>query len=180
MGSAASTASSATTAPPATPALPALPPVLAGLPALVVKDGVGLGGLAAEAQALALAVVWATLPGGPMTERQVNDALKAALAAPAVFLDTDHVELRRWLVDAGWLTRDGFGREYRRVAAAAVAAPWRDLAAALRGLDVAECVQRWRAEKAAQRAARRQAFAGGSGGAGGSAGAAQGSVPARP
>ena len=29
-------------------------------------------------------------------------------------LQTDHVELRRWLVDAGFVTRDGWGHAYAR------------------------------------------------------------------
>jgi hypothetical protein len=129
------------------------------LQALVVKQGVGLGGLAPAERALALALAWAALPVSPMSERDVNVQLQQALAGPALCLDTDHVELRRWLVDSGFLQRDGFGREYRRVAAAALPEDLRPAAAALQGLDVAAFATATRAAHAQQRQARREAWA---------------------
>ena len=51
-----------------------------------------------------------------MDEPGVNVHLKQALQGAARCLDTDHVELRRWLCDAGWLQRDGWGRAYQRAA----------------------------------------------------------------
>jgi hypothetical protein len=106
----------------------------------------------------------ATLPADkPLTEREVNEALKAALAGAACWLATDHVELRRWLVDAGWLTRDGYGREYRALAHAALPpapAPHQALARALATMDVTRWVaaerevqERMRAERKARWAA---------------------------
>ncbi len=83
---------------------------------LVVKNGVSVGCLSEDQRAAALALAWGSLPQTSMSEPEVNRALKAALHGAARCLTTDHVELRRWLVDARWLTRDGFGREYRRVA----------------------------------------------------------------
>lgn len=82
---------------------------------LVVKNGVSLGVLSEDQRPAALALAWATLPATPMSEPDVNRTLKAALSGAVRCLATDHVELRRWLVDARWLVRDGFGREYRRV-----------------------------------------------------------------
>lgn len=89
------------------------------LRALVVKEGVALGGLTAHERRLALAVVWRCVSAAwarraapSWSEREVNTVLKQALSEAAAFLATDHVELRRWLIDAGWLTRDGFGRAY--------------------------------------------------------------------
>lgn len=138
-------------------------PSSAELPArlrrLVVKQGVGLGLLAADERALALAWVWAGLPPeGVMNEREVNTVLQAQLAGPAACLDTDHVELRRWLVDAGWLQRDGYGREYRRVPGgpAAHAALVQALAALLQGTDPSAWAAAQRATHAAERAARRE------------------------
>lgn len=123
---------------------------------LVVKDGVSLGGLSLAEQALALAVAHAALPADTVLhEREVNVALKAALAGPARWLDTDHVELRRWLVDAGWLQRDGFGREYRAVAHAALRAELQPLARTLATLgDLTRWVANERARKQAERAER--------------------------
>lgn len=145
-----------------TPTLPADP--LAGLASLVVKDGVGLGGLTDAARALALGFVWAGLPRTAINERAVNDALKAQLDAAASFLATDHVELRRWLCDAGWMVRDGYGREYRRVATAHLPGPIRVLGVALEaafddGATAAYSAAR-RAARAAQREARRRAHVG--------------------
>lgn len=126
---------------------------------LVVKRGVGLGLLPAEDLALALAWVWAGLPeGDAMNEREVNGVLKAQLEGPAACLATDHVELRRWLVDAGWLQRDPYGREYRRVPAgpAAHAALAEALAALLHGTDSRTWAAAQRQAHAAEREARRQ------------------------
>jgi hypothetical protein len=133
---------------------------LRALAALVVKEHVRLGGLPRGALDLSLALVWAGLPAGVvMDEPAVNDVLKAQLAGPANFLDTDHVELRRWLVDAGWLVRDGFGREYRRVAQPALAAELRELAGALEGLKISDWVRSERERKAEERARKRLAWA---------------------
>jgi hypothetical protein len=121
---------------------------------LVVKDGVSLGLLPEAERQLALAWVWAGLPEGRvMNEPGVNEVLKAQLAGPAAWLRTDHVELRRWLADAGWLQRDGYGREYRRAAAPALQAA---LAGALQGLDTAAWAAERRRAHEAGREARRQ------------------------
>lgn len=123
---------------------------------LVIKDHVSLGGLPPAAMACALALAHATLPPDrPMSERQVNEALKAALAGAVCWLGTDHVELRRWLVDAGWLARDGFGREYRARAPASLPEPLQPLAQALATIDVTAWVSAERARHAQARAERK-------------------------
>lgn len=48
------------------------------------------------------------------SERDVNEILKQWLAREGAMLATDHVELRRTLVDSGLLARDGFGHAYWR------------------------------------------------------------------
>lgn len=124
---------------------------------LVLKDGVALGGLTRPELLAALALVWAALPAdSACTEREINEHLKAVLAGPALCLGTDHVELRRWLVDAGWLQRDGYGREYRVPPWAALAADLQGLAAPLRGMDVAAWVAAQRQARLDARAARRR------------------------
>ncbi len=135
-----------------TPALPS------ALDKLVVKDGVALGGLLEEDRALALTFVWAGLPTAVLNEREINAALQAQLAGAARCLDTDHVELRRWLVDGGWLARDGYGREYRRVPADELPPQRQGLGRELLALDTAAYTDRRRAEREEQRAARRRAF----------------------
>jgi len=83
-----------------------------------VKQGVALGALTGDAFAATLAAASLALPAGArMTEREVNDALRAWLAGAGAMLATDHVELRRWLVDCRLVTRDGFGRCYARASA---------------------------------------------------------------
>ena len=129
--------------------------LLQRLARLVVKNGVGVGLLADDERALALAAVWAALPADAvLNERQLNEHLKSQLAGPAAWLDTDHVELRRWLVDAGFLHRDGYGREYRRVPDAYTRHP--ELARALQGVDTAAFALAQRQAHAAARAERRQ------------------------
>lgn len=139
-------------APQATPDVAAL---LQRLSRLVVKNGVGLGLLAADERTLALAAIWAALPAeAVLNESQLNEQLKAQLAGPAAWLDTDHVELRRWLVDAGFVQRDGYGREYRRVPDAYTHHP--QLACALNGIDTAAFALAQRHAHAAARAERRE------------------------
>lgn len=132
-----------------------LPPRLA---AVVVKDGVSLGLLADADRALVLALAAAAIEAGPAhREAEVNRLLGRWLEGPGAMLRTDHVELRRWLVDAGFLSRDGFGRAYVRGGAEA------ERAAALlgeaSGEALATAVEALRTAKAAEREARRQAHA---------------------
>ena len=129
---------------------------LQALSLLVVKRGVALGGLYVREQARVFALVWAGLPESAMSERQINVELQAQLASAVAFLDTDHVELRRWLVDAGWLQRDGWGREYRRSPQPPAAA--QPLAQLLDAMDVAAWVTGQRAAHEARRQARRLAW----------------------
>ena len=126
---------------------------------LVVKDELGLGRLGVAQRALVLGLAWCSLPSvAAMREVDVNDALKRALAGTCCFLGIDHVELRRWLVDCGWMQRDGFGREYRRVPAQELAQPQQEIAAALAALDLGSWVHDLRSAAAARREQRRRAW----------------------
>lgn len=53
-------------------------------------------------------------PGQPVREDEVNRGLIDWLADVGQMLRTDHVELRRWLVDADFVVRDGWGHAYVR------------------------------------------------------------------
>ncbi len=133
--------------------------VLAALAALVQKERVAIGGLPTAQQAAVFGLAWCALPQGvALREADVNAALKRSLGEECSFLAVDHVELRRWLVDAGWLTRDGFGREYRRVAATELPGEAALIAEALSGIDPQPWVAGVRAAAGAQRAARREAW----------------------
>ncbi len=125
---------------------------------LVVKDGLCLGGLPPPQLELLLALVWASMPVGVMSEREVNDVLIRQLAGPATCLDTDHVELRRWLVDAGWLGRDGFGREYLRTARPAMLPDRAAMADELQHVDMWQWVDGVRHDYQERREARRRAW----------------------
>ena len=85
---------------------------------LCVRRGISLGGLASGRQddfrTLLAAAALALDGGAGYDEPAVNARLKAWLDGPGAMVDVDHVELRRWLVDAGLLQRDGFGRRYAR------------------------------------------------------------------
>ena len=85
-------------------------------------------------------------------EAAVNATLKAWLAGPGSMFATDHVELRRWLVDVGLLERDGYGRRYRRTVPQG---DWAAAIAALQGLDLAAEAARARAAEDARRAERK-------------------------
>ena len=134
--------------------LQAIAAPLEHLARLVVKSGASLGLLAEPERQLALAWVWAGLPAGRvMNETDVNNVLKAQLAGPVACLHTDHVELRRWLVDARWLQRDAYGREYRCAPAPAAHAAW---AEALQAFDTTAWTADRRNAHEAGREARRQ------------------------
>lgn len=123
---------------------------------LAVKQRVGLGPLmGSRGDVFAVALAAASLavpPGTSLSEREVNERLVAWLAGPGAMLATDHVELRRWLVDLGLLERDGYGREYRRVAPPVAYAA---AAAALAAIDAGAVAQAARVELARDRADRR-------------------------
>ncbi|MFM7505967.1 MAG: DUF2087 domain-containing protein [Rubrivivax sp.] len=134
---------------------------MSALAPLVVKRGVALGGLGEGQRALALGFVWAGLARSVLSEPGVNAALKAQLAGAARCLATDHVELRRWLCDAGWLRRDAWGREYRRAAPPELPAALQSLGVALEkafdGGATAAWAEGQRVAREAERSARRRA-----------------------
>jgi hypothetical protein len=134
---------------------PAVSPLLNDLAALVVKDGMSLAGLTPHQRLLVLALACTRVPAGvPLREADVNVALKAALGDECRCIGVDHVELRRWLVDSGWLVRDGFGREYRRVAPDALRPELQPAAQALAAVDAPAWVAQRRAAEQARREQR--------------------------
>lgn len=158
---------------------PPLPPVhvsvsdpsLRPFEALALKSGASLGGLTAPQRELTLAMASCCIGAERgWTEREVNEALRGALARELAFLDIDHVELRRWLVDAGLWQRDGFGRDYRRVPPQTLPEPLRQACAAVDAADAVRWLPARRAAVAAERAARRRAWEAGQGDAAASAG----------
>ncbi len=105
---------------------------------------------------LVLASAALHFPAGQLlTEPQANEVLKGFLAGAGSFLDIDHVELRRWLADAGFIRRSEFGTDYRR----GVVPLWLQPAAdALDAAQLARAVLDALRANEAQRAARRQAW----------------------
>ncbi len=87
----------------------------ARLESLVLKTGLHLGVLSDDDRALVLALAACAIePGQPLREDEVNRRLIDWLADAGQMLRTDHVELRRWLVDAGFVARDDWGHAYVR------------------------------------------------------------------
>jgi tRNA(adenine34) deaminase len=90
-----------------------------------------------------------------LDERAANERLKRFLAGPGSFVDTDHVELRRWLADLGYLRRSDRGTDYRRGDLPA----WLEAAAPQLDLGQLEAaVSEARAADAQKRAARKAAW----------------------
>jgi hypothetical protein len=56
-----------------------------------------------------------SVPDGPLTESDVNLALMRWIESVGAAITIDHVTLRRYLVDAGYLRRDAGGSRYARV-----------------------------------------------------------------
>jgi hypothetical protein len=123
---------------------------------LALRQGLSLGVLASTRRrefALALAAAARCFAEDrTYTEAEVNERLCAWLQQAGAMLTTDHVELRRWLVDNGVLARDGFGRAYSRSVAPA------DVTAAIEGfgdLDLDAACEQARVEAATVRAERK-------------------------
>ena len=109
---------------------------------MVVKTGLMLGQMTDGDRLLALSLpAWRLQEGREHTESEVNAMLKASLAAESAFLRTDHVELRRWLVDTGWWQRDGFGKAYTRPAVNELAEPLQAICRALATVEPAHWAQ---------------------------------------
>lgn len=85
-------------------------------------------------------------------EREVNALLRDFLAGAGSMLATDHVELRRWLVDFHVLDRDGYGRVYT---AGTPAPEIAQLAREVSGIDLSELARSARVSEAARRAERK-------------------------
>src|SRR5215470_14593796 len=85
---------------------------------LATRQGLHLGSLRErEPKDLELLLASAALflpTGQLLTEKEANALLKEFLATTGSMLDTDHVELRRWLADLGFLYRSDYGTDYRR------------------------------------------------------------------
>lgn len=132
---------------------------------VAVKRGVGLGSLASargKSFAATLAAASLAIPADRVvTERDVNERLVAWLAGPGTMLATDHVELRRWLVDLGLVERDGYGRAYRRTAPPSAYAAAVEALAAIDPAAVAAQARDEQARVRAERRARHLAKAGG-------------------
>lgn len=132
---------------------------LARLSQLALRQGVRLASLH-QKDGRGLELVFATaslaLPkDAQLTEREANERLKHFLATAGTMLDTDHVELRRWLVDSGFIRRSDRGTDYRR----GTLPDWlADAAESLQFEQMAEAVGRTRAEFDVRREARRQAW----------------------
>jgi tRNA(adenine34) deaminase len=90
-----------------------------------------------------------------LDERGANTVLKHFLSTAGAMLDTDHVELRRWLVDTGFVRRSDYGSDYRRGALPGWLEP---ASASLQPQQLAETVQQARETRDVQREAKRQAW----------------------
>ncbi len=134
-----------------------VPPALERFAVIAVRRGVSLGVLQstnARDFAIVLAAAAQGLPvGGEFSEREVNERLRAFLADAGAMLGTDHVELRRWLVDFRLLQRDGYGRVYR---AGAPVPEIADVVSQLAGSDLAAVARAARDADAARRAERKE------------------------
>jgi Uncharacterized protein conserved in bacteria (DUF2087). len=127
------------------------------LEALVVKTGLPLGVLPGSDRTLVLALAACSIePGQRLREDEVNRRLIDWLADVGQMLRTDHVELRRWLVDAEFLARDDWGHAYVR-APVQVELARQSLGTADRAA-LASAVRSARVAAQSARLARRRAF----------------------
>jgi len=111
--------------------------VLSAFRRMAITHGLSPGALASGRQSdfvtVTAAAAVAFAPGRDYDEKEVNAVLRDWLAGPGAMLATDHVELRRLLIDCRLLKRDGFGRRYARASAPE---RWRAALDALDGVDL--------------------------------------------
>ena len=90
-----------------------------------------------------------------LSEREASERLREFLGTTGAMLDTDHAELRRWLVDLGFVRRSDRGSDYRRGALPA----WLQSAAErLDAQQLVDAVERAHAAHESERQARKQAW----------------------
>ena len=124
---------------------------------LVVKTGLHLGVLADGDRVLVLALAACAIePAQLLREDEVNRRLIDWLANVGQMLRTDHVELRRWLVDTGLVARDDWGHAYVRGRTEVDRA--RQLLGTTDAAALAGAVRSARVAAESARVARRQAF----------------------
>jgi hypothetical protein len=126
---------------------------------LLMKRGIGIGSLlngSSNDFNVLLAAASLSLRGTQQDEFQVNLSLKQWLEGPGQFVQTDHVEIRRWLVDMGLWVRDGFGREYS--IAHPVPERFSVAVAAIAGIEQSAFAEAARREHHEKRAARKAAW----------------------
>jgi tRNA(adenine34) deaminase len=123
------------------------------------RQGLAIGTLLGAARhdldlLLASAALHLPVAGG-LSEREASERLREFLATTGAMLDTDHAELRRWLVDLGFAARSDRGADYRR----GTLPPWLQQAAdELAPQQLAEAVAQARAAHEGDRQARKQAW----------------------
>jgi hypothetical protein len=127
------------------------------LESLVLKTGLHLGVLSDADRALILALAACAIePGQQLREDEVNRRLTDWLADVGAMVHTDHVELRRWLVDGGYVSRDGWGYAYTRGPAELGRA--RQVLGTTDGSALAGAVRSVRVAAQSARVTRRRAF----------------------
>lgn len=124
---------------------------------LAVREGMTFATLISldggDRAALSASIVSRFDPAAVYTEREVNDRLKAWLAGAGSMFGTDHVNLRRLLVDTQVLRRTSDCTEYRLQPEAAAAVP-----AELAAIDAAAIVADARNDAEVRRSARKAAW----------------------
>ena len=123
------------------------------------RQGIGIGTLLGAARAdldLLLASAALQLPvGDGLGEREASARLSEFLSTTGAMLDTDHAELRRWLVDLGFALRNDRGSDYRR---GTLPAWLQDAADELDPQRLRDAVEQARAKHENERQARKQAW----------------------
>jgi len=123
------------------------------------RQGLAIGSLLGAARDdldLLLASATLHLPADEgLGEREASERLRDFLATTGAMLDTDHAELRRWLVDLGFVERSDRGSDYRR---GVLPSRLQAAAAQLDAARLVEAVLRARAAHEDERQARKQAW----------------------
>ncbi len=133
-----------------------LPPTLDRFKHLLLRNEIVISNLSDSDMGIIVVAAALTIPKhATYTEKEITELLGRCLSTVGSNLQTDAVELRRYLVDSRCLHRDPAGRAYTR--SDDWPSKWKEIAAELESVDVAQFADQVRTDDAERRAARKKA-----------------------
>jgi hypothetical protein len=112
--------------------------------------GPGLPRRQRDRHVLLKAVVLSIGQGRKLSEKVLNDSLRSWLNAVGAHVSMDHVSLRRYLIDGGYIARDRAGREYTVLPSDMTPGVFEPAVDVVDPIEVVRAASRTRAERRAE------------------------------